>query len=85
MAHRAIGEMVVVDIRVREYCRTLRIRGKLPVRIKNVRGGPQALPRIAVAVETPFHGQRCRLPDQRHGGDIAVTCGATDTFGDMIE
>ena len=76
--------MLVVEILLREDCAALGLIGRrLPIRIENFRGRPQIRRRIAVAIETPAHGQRRRLPHQRHGGDRAVTGGAADAFGDV--
>ena len=67
VADRAIGEVGVVDVLMRENdAAVVLVGGRLPIRIEHVGGRPQIWRRIAMAIETPSHCQRSGLPHQRH-------------------
>jgi hypothetical protein len=48
------------------------IRGRLPIHIGDLIVWPQIFFRIAMAVETPVHGQRLGLKHERHLIDLTV-------------
>lgn len=76
--------MGVVDVLVSEHCAALiLILRRLPSWVEHLGGNSQIRRGVAMTVETPPHGQRCRLSYQRHGGDIPVARAAADAFGDV--
>ena len=56
------------------------VGGRLPIHIGDLIVRAQILLRIAMAIETPLHGQRLGLKHERHLIDLAVAGGATNTL-----
>src|SRR5579884_2405072 len=85
MAYRTISEVLIVDQIMSEQHSSLRtlIRRRRPIGIEHFGWGPQVWRRIAVAIQTPTHGQWRRLPHQRHAIDFTMTRRTPDAFGDM--
>src|SRR5581483_5223155 len=78
---RAVGEMFVVEILMREDDPALGlIIGKFPEGIENPVSRSHVRCRIAVAIEAPSHGERRSLSYQRHARDGAMTGCAADAF-----
>ena len=57
--------------------------GRRPLHVKDLVAWTDRSFRMAMAVEAPAHGQRRRLPRQRHPIDCAMTGRAPDALRDV--
>ena len=84
VAHAAIGELLGVNLIFGdEFFSERELIGCRPVQIENFIARADVFFRRAMAVETPFHIQRVRLPGERHLIQLTVTRCAADAVVDM--